>query len=365
MQRMSGRRPAPSRPRIVWAVAAAMVASVAIASPALATSAGPAAKTAPPVRVELQSRQVYTGTGITLRAGDSVSITASGKIHFGGGEIKSMSPSGIPRGDKCTKIASKQPGATSWPAPKANCWSLIAKVGAATPVEVGSATSFRAQQGGALLLGLNDNFRQDNTGQWLATISVTRASTTPSPGSSPGATKKSSTTLLFVLVGVAVLVALFVLLWARQRAQKKRRAVASGMAAAPDDLALVGAAAVAADSAPEPVAALAPWSAPPETDSIDVNIFEVEFSNGLTLRIGYNHFPEGTELRWRVTQNRLTAAAGSFVAKGGGSTNHVETIPLGVKLDGRQTQPDGADVQFDWSINGVPFRYSVRRDPNC
>jgi len=114
-----------------------------------------------------------------------------------------------------------------------------------------------------------------------------------------------------------------------------------------------------------PAAAVAVLTAPPETDSIDVNIFEVEFSNGLTLRVGYNHFPEGTELQWRVSQNRVTAATGSFVAKGGGSTNHLETVPLGVKLEGRQTMPDGADVQFDWSINGVPFRYSVRRDPNC
>ena len=59
----------------------------------------------------------------------------------------------------------------------------------------------------------------------------------------------------------------------------------------------------------------------------------------------------------------MPVATGEFVTKGGGSTNHDETVPLGVKLEGRATNPDGADVQFDWSINGVPFRYSVRRDP--
>ena len=113
-----------------------------------------------------------------------------------------------------------------------------------------------------------------------------------------------------------------------------------------------------------PLAAV-PTGAAPLPESIDVNIFEVEFSNGLTLRVGYNHFPEGTDLRWKVTQNRIPVATGRFVAKGGGSTNHFETVPLGVKLEGRDTQPDGADVQFDWTINDVPFRYSVRRDPNC
>jgi hypothetical protein len=64
-------------------------------------------------------------------------------------------------------------------------------------------------------------------------------------------------------------------------------------------------------------------------------------------------------------QSNKPVAVGSFVAVGGGSTNHFETMPLGVKLTGRDTEPDGADVQFDWNINGVPFRYSVRRDPNC
>ena len=121
----------------------------------------------------------------------------------------------------------------------------------------------------------------------------------------------------------------------------------------------------AAEAAVAPVPIVQPFAAPPDPDSIDVNIFDVEFSNGLTLRIGYNHFPEGTPLRWRVTQDRVVAAAGEFVAKGGGSTNHFETVPLGVKLEGREAHPDGADVEFDWSINGVPFKYSVRRDPNC
>jgi hypothetical protein len=117
---------------------------------------------------------------------------------------------------------------------------------------------------------------------------------------------------------------------------------------------------------PEPVpAAPGILIAPPDPESIDVNIFEVEFLNGLQLRIGYNHFPDGTPVNWRVLQSGKPVAVGSFVAQGGGSTNHFETANLGVKLEGRDAHPDGADVQFDWSINGVPFRYSVRRDPNC
>src|SRR5206468_4616390 len=78
-----------------------------------------------------------------------------------------------------------------------------------------------------------------------------------------------------------------------------------------------------------------------------------------------NHCPDGTAVNWRVMQSHKPVAVGSFVGVGGGSTNHFETMPLGVKLTGRDSEPDGADVQFDWNINGVPFRYSVRRDPNC
>jgi len=36
------------------------------------------------------------------------------------------------------------------------------------------------------------------------------------------------------------------------------------------------------------------------------------------------------------------------------------TLPLGVHLE---PAPAAVDVQFTWAIGGVPFRYSVRRDP--
>ena len=207
----------------------------------------------------------------------------------------------------------------------------------------------------------------DNTGAWAATISVTAGPTTPTTPAATSGSKKSSSTFVFVLIAVAVVALVLLLVWARQRSSRRRRAAAAAAAGgSSDDPALTEAfAPLLAESGSRTGGTTSPESAPPETDSIDVNIFEVEFSNGLTLRVGYNHFPEGTELRWAVTQNRVPAASGTFVTKGGGSTNHVETVPLGVKLEGRQTQPDGADVQFDWSINGVPFRYSVRRDPNC
>ena len=65
-------------------------------------------------------------------------------------------------------------------------------------------------------------------------------------------------------------------------------------------------------------------------------------------------------MQWRVLQSGTVAARGYFIAKDGGDADHVEVVPLGVKLEGRQMQPAGADVQLDWTVNGVPYRYCVR-----
>jgi hypothetical protein len=355
----------PRRHPAVLAVASLLALALSLSFVSSAWAASPSVS-----HVTLLNRVDFTTTGITLNKGDAVTIAASGQIHFGGGRIAHMTPPGIAWGPECQAIALKQPRSNPWPAPGLSCWSLIARVGAGKPIEIGSAASFHAAQAGLLRLGLNDNFVDDNTGQWVATVSVTAATLPTTRGALPPASKKSSSTAIFVLIAVLVLVALLLLLLF---ARRRRRAAASGAidgSMVPEPA--LAAAGTAAGLAPlladldtaVPSAPPQPFAAP-ETDSIDVNIFEVEFSNGLTLRVGYNHFPDGTELHWKVTQSRVEAASGVFITQGGGSTNHVETVPLGTKLAGRDSQPDGADVQFDWAINGVPFRYSVRRDPNC
>ena len=327
---------------------------------------GPPASAATSVskQVSIQPRAAFTDTGLSVHAGDEVTITASGKIHFGGGRITQMTPGGIAWGTQCAAIARGQARTQPWPAQGLNCWSLIARIGSGSAIGIGEAKTFRAPESGRLFLGINDNFVRDNSGSWSATVTVKPAAATTTP---PASTKKSSSSPVLAIAGGALLLALLLvgLLWRRGVRRKRRDAAALASAAALIAEPALAGAAGGAMAAGLPVVPVRPESAPPETDSIDVNIYEVEFSNGLTLRIGYNHFPEGTEVHWRVTQNRVAKAAGSFVTKGGGSTSHRETVPLGVKLEGRDVRPDGADVQFDWSVNGVPFRYSVRRDPNC
>jgi hypothetical protein len=319
------------------------------------------------VHVTVPARRALTDTGIALRAGASVVLSASGSVHFGGGQITRLGPAGIAWGPSCTAIAHGQARNSPWPAPGLRCWSLIGKVGAGGPFEVGTGTSFRVRTAGELSLGVNDNFLPDNFGTFAVTVTVSSV-VAPAVPAAPPSHKAKATTSSTGLIVVAVVVAAVLLLALWLVAARRRRRPEpedSPEVASPESVVVDTPAADAWPPAPVPEPEPEVVFAPPEADSIDVNIFEVEFSNGLTLRIGYNHFPEGTPLRWRVTQNRTLAATGDFVAKGGGSTNHVETIPLGVKLQGRDLLPDGADVDFEWSINGVPFRYSVRRDPNC
>src|SRR5262249_483503 len=98
-------------------------------------------------------------------------------------------------------------------------------------------------------------------------------------------------------------------------------------------------------------------------------IFEVTLSNCNTLHVGYNRFPDGTVVHWRVNQTGTpTLAKGQFTAIGGGvlgsKTYHFIAIPLGIRL---QPEPIQTDVRFWWEINGVitnagPF---TRDDPGC
>ena len=296
--------------------------------------------------VTVNGKPIYTHTGIAVRKGDTVTITASGKIAFGGGKISGLGPGGIPWGTECDAIANPHQRRFPWPLRGAPCWSLLGRIGKHKAIEIGPSQTFTAAHDGELLLGVNDNFTRDNTGTWDAKVTVTPAGVAP-----PSKKSSKGTAVTIVFIGALLLLAfLLVLFFARRRRTRR----------APVEMA----AAAAAQFPPPPVVPPIP-TAPPDPESIDVNIFEVEFTNGLQLGVGYNHFPDGTLLNWRVTQGHKPVAAGSFITQGGGSTNHYETVPLGIKLQGRDSEPDGADVQFDWNINGVPFRYSVRRDPNC
>jgi len=102
----------------------------------------------------------WVDTGINVQAGDTVSINANGQIRVArdGGL---MTAAGVASG--------RTDGATM---PNANVGGLVARFGNSAPVFIGESRTFRAPRAGRLYLGVNDNFFDDNTGQFTVTVDV-------------------------------------------------------------------------------------------------------------------------------------------------------------------------------------------------
>lgn len=102
----------------------------------------------------------WVDTGIDVRAGDTVTINANGQIRVArdGGLITAA---GIASG--------RTDGATI---PNANVGGLVARFGNTPAIFIGDSRTFRSARGGRLYLGVNDNFFDDNTGQFNVTVDV-------------------------------------------------------------------------------------------------------------------------------------------------------------------------------------------------
>jgi hypothetical protein len=100
-------------------------------------------------------------------------------------------------------------------------------------------------------------------------------------------------------------------------------------------------------------------------DAHPPNIFAVVLKSCVNLHVGYNYFPAGIVVHWRVNQTGTgTLATGSFTTLTGGRTYHFLTMPLGVTLqpDSRSTH---THVRFTWTIGTATTHYEATRDPGC
>jgi hypothetical protein len=311
-----------------WRPALASVLMSAVVLAASPAAAAPAVTT-----VTLRADQIWTTTGVVLRPGDSVTLSASGRIHFGPAPIDSVAPSGVGR-----RCAQPIPGA-SFLAPELNCWSLIARIGSAAPFEVGNGTTMGVRAGGDLALGVNDDYRRDDSGAWTVVVTVrpsaSSGSATPVTGSNTESSKSSSFLVVaaIALVAVVALVAILAVIAARRRRSSNR-------------------------TSPPRIPTTAPAV---DLDTAKGNIFEVEFADRDSLRVGYSYFPEGTVVQCRVMYNSTTAATGEFVTNGGGTTPHHVAVPLGTTVT---SALEGVKVQFSWTIGGL-LEYSVTREPGA
>jgi hypothetical protein len=148
--------------------------AVAPGSPSPAASPTPSTAAPTPARPPASTytravpgSQEWTDTGIAVRAGDQLTITASGEIHVGATSA-SEGPAGNPA---CTPAASYPAQSAQFPAPDLTCWSLIARIGAGAPFAVGSPAQLAATSGD-LYLGVNADSFTGNSGTWSVTITV-------------------------------------------------------------------------------------------------------------------------------------------------------------------------------------------------
>jgi hypothetical protein len=342
------------------AVVLGMLACLLAAATAARATPPPAARPTQNKVVRVEARADWTPTGVELRRGDLAEITATGVAHFGQGPIASLPPEGIPQGGKCTRArAVQRTRQTALPAPTLNCFSLIGRIGRGDPFEIGRSAKVTAEAPGELRLGVNDDFRIDNSGHWLVTIR-TSAAPPPKPATKPAATttgsKKSNNFLLLVAVAAGLIIALLLLAWfLRRRRDRSSHPAAPKPAAVP----VPAAPAVAPTAAAGTAAATEDVVVPPEGESTAGNILEVTLSGGRSLMVGYNHFPEGTIVHFRITQN-TNVITGQFETDGRSAAQQDVTVPLDSELD----VASPADVAFAWSVGGVAFNYSVRRNPD-
>jgi hypothetical protein len=109
--------------------------------------------------VAVGGAQPFTDTGVVLRPGSTITVTAAGTVFHN--EADSVGPGGVP-------------GAPQWSViPDAPHSALIGRIGPdGAPFLIGERATFEAGGGGPLFLGVNDTGLDNNRGAFSATVSV-------------------------------------------------------------------------------------------------------------------------------------------------------------------------------------------------
>ena len=102
--------------------------------------------------------RVWTDTGMTIRAGETLRFVPTGVVVWGPGRRDG------PAGEV------NSPYNQSRPIPDRPGAALIGRIGNETFYIGEGSTSFRARTGGRLYLGINDDYVQDNQGHFQVTV---------------------------------------------------------------------------------------------------------------------------------------------------------------------------------------------------
>jgi Ca2+-binding EF-hand superfamily protein len=112
--------------------------------------------------VRVNSQQRWTDSGITVRAGDTVTIEASGTIQMSDDRNDTATPAGSTTGRR----------AADAPVLNQLAGGLIAQIDYYGPIFIGSRRTFTAPASGRLYFGVNDDHLPDNRGEFTVSVSV-------------------------------------------------------------------------------------------------------------------------------------------------------------------------------------------------
>lgn len=113
------------------------------------------------VRVDPKLR--WTDTGLTVRAGDVITFDASGTITM---RIGDAGDTATPAGSTRNRTADDAPILGQ------KAGALIAKIGEYAPAFIGGRTTWTAPVSGRLYLGVNDDYLEDNSGEFIVNVGV-------------------------------------------------------------------------------------------------------------------------------------------------------------------------------------------------
>ena len=115
-----------------------------------------------PIRLRVRADNVSNGwndSGLMVRAGQRLRITATGRVSLGGGQMST--PTGLPRLADRDKLMRNEPTG-----------ALIAVIGDDNDdfIFLGASREFTAQRDGRLFLGVNEGNLADNSGTYDVTV---------------------------------------------------------------------------------------------------------------------------------------------------------------------------------------------------
>jgi Ca2+-binding EF-hand superfamily protein len=114
--------------------------------------------------VSVSATEAWTDTGLDVRAGDVLRITASGTIGWAPEPGAVAPPAGA-----------NGPATDGAPIPRANIGALVGRVGNGRAfLAIASNGTVRVEQSGRLFLGVNDDVLSDNRGSFRVSVTVNR-----------------------------------------------------------------------------------------------------------------------------------------------------------------------------------------------